>query len=197
MLEGLDFNLSVVPFLNICVPNLPQGQGQRLVGGCQSWVGGAILETGKGRPSQRRQWGQRLVRIHKVTNNIQTSKEYRIWLLFKRLYAAWLAWLSQGLGTKVLAWNKENMNRVRRLYAKDERIIVTWGQISMKQGCRNEGWNKGNRDKQRGVRDVMEIENKLEDGKGIVEKKWHGMDFVRDPSVIWYLTQYRILYYFV
>ena len=25
MLEGLGFNLCVVPFLNICVPNLPQG----------------------------------------------------------------------------------------------------------------------------------------------------------------------------
>ena len=30
MLEGLGFNLCVVPLLNICVPNLPQGQGQRL-----------------------------------------------------------------------------------------------------------------------------------------------------------------------
>ena len=30
MSEGLGFNLCVVPFLNICVPNLPQGQGQRL-----------------------------------------------------------------------------------------------------------------------------------------------------------------------
>ena len=25
MLEGLGFNLCVAPFLNICVPNLPQG----------------------------------------------------------------------------------------------------------------------------------------------------------------------------
>ena len=34
--EGLHFNLCVVPFLNICVCNLPQGQRQRLVGGDQS-----------------------------------------------------------------------------------------------------------------------------------------------------------------
>ena len=27
MLEGLGFNLCVLPFLNVCVPNLPQGQG--------------------------------------------------------------------------------------------------------------------------------------------------------------------------
>ena len=27
MLEGLNFNLCVAPFLNVCVPNLPQGQG--------------------------------------------------------------------------------------------------------------------------------------------------------------------------
>ena len=33
MLEGLDFNLCVVPFLNVCVPNLPQGVKDRE---CQS-----------------------------------------------------------------------------------------------------------------------------------------------------------------
>ena len=34
MLEGLGFNLCVAPFLNICVPNLPQGvEG----GECQRW----------------------------------------------------------------------------------------------------------------------------------------------------------------
>ena len=31
MSEGLGFNLCVTPYLNICVPNLPQGQGQRLL----------------------------------------------------------------------------------------------------------------------------------------------------------------------
>ena len=31
MLEGLGFNLCVAPFLNICVPNLPQGRGQRFL----------------------------------------------------------------------------------------------------------------------------------------------------------------------
>ena len=31
MLEGLGFNLCVVPFLNICVLNLPQGQGQSVL----------------------------------------------------------------------------------------------------------------------------------------------------------------------
>ena len=109
--------------------------------------------TGEERLSWRLQWGWKLMRIN---NNIWTGVEYRRCLLSKRFYAAWLG---QGLGTKVLAWNKENRNRVRRLlYVKDERIIVTWGQISMKQGCRNKGWNKGNRDEQRGVRDVMEIE---------------------------------------
>ena len=55
MSEGLGFKLCVTPFLKICVPNLPQGQGWRLVRGCQSWVGGAILETGKGRLSRRGQ----------------------------------------------------------------------------------------------------------------------------------------------
>ena len=31
MLEGLGFNLCVVPFLNVCVPNLPQGdQGRKM-----------------------------------------------------------------------------------------------------------------------------------------------------------------------
>ena len=31
MSEGLGFNLCVAPFLNICVPNLPQGQGRRML----------------------------------------------------------------------------------------------------------------------------------------------------------------------
>ena len=91
-------------------------------------------------------------------HNIWTGVEYRRCLLFKKSYATRSAWLSQGLGTKVLVWNKENRNGVRRLYVKDERIMVAWGQISMKQGCRNKGWNKGNRDEWRRVRDVMEIE---------------------------------------
>ena len=35
MLEGLGFNLCVAPFLNVCVPNLPQGsrtENVRVVG---------------------------------------------------------------------------------------------------------------------------------------------------------------------
>ena len=35
MSEGLGFNLCVAPFLNICVPNLPQGVGG---GECQRWL---------------------------------------------------------------------------------------------------------------------------------------------------------------
>ena len=31
MSDGLGFNLGVVPFLNSCIPNLPQGQGQRML----------------------------------------------------------------------------------------------------------------------------------------------------------------------
>ena len=31
MSEGLGFNLCVVPFLNVCVPDLPQGQGQSML----------------------------------------------------------------------------------------------------------------------------------------------------------------------
>ena len=34
MSEGLGFNLCVAPFLNICVPNLPQEVGG---GECQRW----------------------------------------------------------------------------------------------------------------------------------------------------------------
>ena len=30
MLEGLGFNLCVAPFLNVCVPNLPQGSGTEI-----------------------------------------------------------------------------------------------------------------------------------------------------------------------
>ena len=34
----------VAPFLSVCVPNLPQGRGWRLVGVCWSLVRGAILD---------------------------------------------------------------------------------------------------------------------------------------------------------
>ena len=34
MLEGLGFNLCVAPFLNVCVPNLPQGVED---GECWRW----------------------------------------------------------------------------------------------------------------------------------------------------------------
>ena len=52
LLEGLGFNLCVAPFLNVCVPNLPQGVKDRE---CQRWlelVGGVVLESDKGRLSQ-------------------------------------------------------------------------------------------------------------------------------------------------
>ena len=42
MSEGLGFNLCVVPFLNICVPNLTKGSKLEIVGGGQSWVGGGV-----------------------------------------------------------------------------------------------------------------------------------------------------------
>ena len=49
MLEGLGFNLCVVPFLNVCVLNLTRRVGAEDVRGGQSWVGGVILESdGKG-----------------------------------------------------------------------------------------------------------------------------------------------------
>ena len=53
MLEGLGFNLCVVPFLNICVPKLPQGSRTENVRGGWSWVGGVVLESDKERLSQR------------------------------------------------------------------------------------------------------------------------------------------------
>ena len=45
MLEGLGFNLCVVPFLNVCVFNLFQRVGAEYVRGGRSWVGGVILES--------------------------------------------------------------------------------------------------------------------------------------------------------
>ena len=44
MLEGLGFNLCVVPFLNVCVLNLSQRVRAEDVGGGHSWVRGVILE---------------------------------------------------------------------------------------------------------------------------------------------------------
>ena len=42
VLEGLGFNLCVVPFLNICVPNLTKGQKLEMVRGGWSWVRGVV-----------------------------------------------------------------------------------------------------------------------------------------------------------
>ena len=44
MLEGLGFNLCVVPFLNVCVLNLSWRVRAEVVGGGRSWVGGVVLE---------------------------------------------------------------------------------------------------------------------------------------------------------
>ena len=53
MSEGLGFNLCVAPFLNICVPNLPQRSRMEYVRGGWSWVGGVILELDE----ERLSWG--------------------------------------------------------------------------------------------------------------------------------------------
>ena len=53
MSEGLGFNLCDTPFLNVCVPNLPQGVED---GECKRWLGwveGIVLESNRGRLS----WG--------------------------------------------------------------------------------------------------------------------------------------------
>ena len=42
-LEGLDFNLCVTPFLNVCVLNLSWRVRAEDVRGGQSWVGGVVL----------------------------------------------------------------------------------------------------------------------------------------------------------
>ena len=49
MLEGLGFNLCVVPFLNIYVLNLSWRVGAEDVGGGQSWVRGVVLESDRRR----------------------------------------------------------------------------------------------------------------------------------------------------
>ena len=53
MSEGLGFNLCVVPFLNICVPNLPEGSRMENVRGGWSWVRGVVLELDKEELSRR------------------------------------------------------------------------------------------------------------------------------------------------
>ena len=44
-MEGLGFNLCVVPFLNICVLNFVSGVRAEVVRGGWSWVGGVVLES--------------------------------------------------------------------------------------------------------------------------------------------------------
>ena len=71
-------------------------------------------------------------------------------LLFKRLYAAGLAWLSQGLGTKVLAWNKgrqeqggENLYKRWEDHSGIETDISETGNIGTKDETRGTGTNGG------------------------------------------------------
>ena len=53
-----------------------------------------------------------------------------------------------------------------KTYARDERIIVAWKQISVKTGnIGMKGETRGDRDKWRGVGDVMEIGTDFGDGK--------------------------------
>ena len=108
-------------------------------------------------------------------------------LLFKRLYASGLAWPSQGLGMKVLAWNKERQEQGEETICKrweDHSDMETDINETGNIGTKDETW--GNRDEWRGVRDVMEIGRTLE-WKGIVEEGgveqtcWR---FISD----WYLT---------
>ena len=53
MSEGLGFNLCVAPFLNACVPNLPQWSRMENVGGGQSWVRDIVLVSDEERLSWR------------------------------------------------------------------------------------------------------------------------------------------------
>ena len=85
MSEGLGFNLCVAPFLNVCVPNLPQGQGQRMSEVVRVGLEVVILEMDEERLRLEVEWGWRLIWIN---DNIRTSVKYRSCLLFKRLYAA-------------------------------------------------------------------------------------------------------------
>ena len=48
-----------------------------------------------------------------------------------------------GTRKKGSSMKQENKNGVRRLYARDERIMVTWGQISMRQGMQRRRMKQG------------------------------------------------------
>ena len=106
----------------------------------------------------------------RIKDNIQTSIKYRSCLLFKRLYAAGLAWLSQGLGTKVLAWNKERQEWGKTTICERQEDHGDMGTDI------NETGNAGTKDETRGTGmngGVLEMWwkwDRLEDGKGISEE---------------------------
>ena len=64
---------------------------------------------------------------------------------------------------------------MRKLYARDERIMVTWKQINETGNIGMKDETRGNRDKWRGVRDVTEIGWTLEQ-KRYSGGRWSGMD---------------------
>ena len=95
---------------------LPKCLCPKFTSGLRMEVGQKLLELGQ-RCCTRDGWGgtksEEIVRTKtsedswSSKHNIWTSVEYRRCLLFKRFYTAGLAWLCQGLGTKVLVWNKK------------------------------------------------------------------------------------------
>ena len=94
----------------------------------------------------------------RINDNIQTGVKYIKSLLFKRLYAAGLAWLDQGLGTRGTSVKQEMTGTGGRKLRWETR--GPWwhrNRYQWNREHRDEGWDKGNRDKWRSVRDVTEI----------------------------------------
>ena len=128
----------------------------------------------------------------RINDNIQTSIKYMSCLLFKRLYAAGLAWLSQGLGTKGTSLKQWKTGMGWGNYMWETRGSLWHGNgYQWNRGCRDEGWDKGNRDERRSVGDVMEMEWTWE-MEGIVEDGRVGWTCRRCIGD-WYLTFCHVL----
>ena len=106
------------------------------------------------------------------------------YLLFKRLYAAGLAWLSQGLGMKGTSVKGGKTGMGWGNYMREMRGSQCHGNgYQWNREHRDKGWDKGDRDKWRGVGDVMEIEWTL-GWKRCSGRWWSGMDL---SEIHWWL----------
>ena len=122
-----------------------------------------------------------------INDNIQTSVKYMSCLLLKRLYAAGLAWLNQGLGMKGTSMKQGKTGMGEKTvcerwedHSDMETDISETGNIGTKGETRGTGTN-------RGVSEMWQKIERTSGRKGVAEDNGVGQTCWRSIGD-WYLT---------